>query len=119
MFNKVLVIPRDRLVNESRNRLGAKARFLSFNRTKSSTIIGLLTGHNTLRRHFYLLGLSDSPLCGRCGSENETSALILCAREALVSHRHMYLDSFFLEPEDIKYISLEAIWKFGKVTGLP
>jgi hypothetical protein len=43
--------------------LGAKARFLSFERTKSRAVIGLLTGHtrNTLRRHLYLMGLSESP----------------------------------------------------------
>jgi hypothetical protein len=55
--------------------LGAKARFLSFNRTKSRAVIGFLTGHNTLIRHLYLLGLSDSPLCRRCGAEDKTSAL--------------------------------------------
>jgi hypothetical protein len=34
----------------------------------------LLTGHNTLRRHLHLTGLSDRPLCRRCGAEDETSA---------------------------------------------
>jgi len=29
------------------------AQLLSFNRTKSRVVIGLLTGHNTLRRHLY------------------------------------------------------------------
>jgi hypothetical protein len=29
--------------------LGAKAKFLSFNRTQSRAVTGLLTGHNTLR----------------------------------------------------------------------
>jgi hypothetical protein len=29
------------------------------------------------------------------------------------------LGLFFLEPEDIKNVSLGAIWNFGKVTGLP
>ena len=33
--------------------LGAKARFLSFNRTQSRAVTGLLTGHNTLRRHLH------------------------------------------------------------------
>jgi len=79
------------------------------------------TGHsrNTLSRHLHLVGLSDSPLCRRCGSEDETSAHILCEREALASLRHVYLGSFFLEPEDIKSISLGAIWNFIIVTGLP
>ena len=65
------------------------------------------------------MGLSDSPLCRRCGAEDETSAHILCECEALVSLRHTYLGYFFLDPEDMKSISLGAIWNFSKVTGLP
>jgi hypothetical protein len=37
----------------------------------------------------------------------------------LASLRHTHLDSFFLEPEDIKSINLGAIWSFSKATGLP
>jgi hypothetical protein len=85
--------------------LGANARFLSFNRTQSRAVTGLLTRHNTLRRHLHLMGLSDSPLCWRCGAEDETSAHILCECEALASLRHVYLGSF-LEQQDIKSISL-------------
>ena len=81
--------------------LGAKARFLSFNRTHSRAVTGLLTGHNTLRRHLLLLGLLDSPLCRRCGAQEETSAHILCECEALAAIRRAYLGSF-LEPEDIR-----------------
>jgi len=99
--------------------LGVKARFLSFNRTQSRAVTGLLTGHNALRRHLHLLGLLDSPLCRRCGAEDETSAHILCGCEALASLIHVYLGSFFLDPEDIKSISLGAIWNFSKATGLP
>ena len=99
-------------------RLGAKARFLSFNRTQSRAVTGLLTGHNTLLRHLHLMGLSDSPLSRRCGAEDETSAHILCKCETLASHRHVYLGSF-LEQEDINSISLGAIWNFSKATGLP
>jgi hypothetical protein len=33
--------------------------------------------------------------------------------------RHMYLGSFFLEPENVKNVTLGAIWNFGKATGLP
>ena len=85
----------------------------------SRVVTGLLTGHNTLRRHLHLMELSDSPLCRRSGAENETSAHFLCESEALASLRHVYLGSSFLEPEDIKSISLGAIWNFSKATGLP
>jgi hypothetical protein len=91
----------------------------SSNRTQSRAVIGLLTGHNTLRRHLHLLGLLDTPLCSGCGVKEETLAHILCKCEALASLKYVYLGSFFLEPEDIKSINLGAIWNFSKVTGLP
>ena len=98
--------------------LGVKTRLLSLNRTQSSAVTGLLIGHNTLRRYFYLMGLSDSPLCRRCGAEDETSAHILCECEALISLKHVYLVSF-LEPEDIKSTSLGTIWNFNKTNRAP
>jgi hypothetical protein len=71
---------------------------------QSRVVTGHLTGHNTLRRHLHLLGLTDSPLCRKCGVEEETSAHILCGCRALASIRHVYLDSF-LEPEDINLLA--------------
>jgi hypothetical protein len=77
--------------------LGTKIRLLSFNRTQSRAVTGLLTGHNTLlRRHLHLMGLTDSPLCRKCGAEDETPAHILCRCEALASLRHAYLGSLLL-----------------------
>ena len=76
-------------------------------------------GHNTLRRHLHLLGLLDSPLCRKCGVKEETSTHILCECEDLAGLRHRYLGSFFLQPEDVKSISLGAIWSFSKAAGLP
>jgi len=90
-----------------------------FNRTQSSVVTGLLTAHNTLRRHLHLLGLLDSPLCRMCGVKEETSAHILRECEALASLRHVHLASFFLGPEDINSVRLGAIYNFRKMTGLP
>ena len=53
--------------------LGTRAKLITFNRTQSRVVTGLLTGHNTLRRHLHLLGLLDSPLCRKCGVGEETS----------------------------------------------
>ena len=78
-------------------RFAAKTRLLSFNRTQSRVVIGPLTGHNTLRRHLHIVGLSDSPLCRKCGTE-ETSADVLCECEALATYRHTYVGSFFFGP---------------------
>ena len=98
--------------------LGAKTKVMSFNRTQSRAVIGLLTDRNTLRWHLYLLGLLDSPFCRKCGVMEETLAHILCECGALASLRHAYLGSFFLEPKDIQSISLGAIWSFSKASGL-
>ena len=116
---KVLEIPKDRLGSSSQDLVWVTARFLTFNRNQARAVTGLLTGHNTLRRHLHLLGLLDSPLCRKCGKKEETSAHILCECEALASFRHRYLDAFFLEPEDIRNISLGAIWNLSKAIGLP
>ena len=87
----------------------AKTRLLSFNRTQSSVVTGQPTGHNTLRRHLHLTGLTNSPLGRTCAAEEESSVHILCECEALTSLRHAYLGSSLLDPEDIKSLSLGAI----------
>ena len=85
---------------------------------QSRVVIGLLSGHNTLRRHLYIMGLSNNPTCRKCGTDGETSVNILCKCEALSSLRHIQLGPFFLDPEDIRKLSIGAIWNFAKGTGL-
>ena len=99
--------------------LSTRAKFMTLSRIQSRTVTGLLTGHNTLRRHLYLIWLSNSRLCRWCEAGEETSAHVLCECEALASRRHVYLGSFFLEPGDIKNLNLEAIWNYSKAAGLP
>jgi len=98
--------------------LGAKARFLSCNRTQSRAVSGLLTGRNTLRRHLHLIGLSDSPLCRRCGVEDETSAHILCECEALTSLRRV-TGLLLLGARGHQEYKSGVNWNFSKATGLP
>jgi hypothetical protein len=98
--------------------LGTRAKFVSLSREQSRVLTGLLTGHSTLCRHLHLMGLRDSPLCRKCGVEDETSAHILCRWETLVSSKRAHLGSLLLEPEEIKRTNLEAIWRFGKAVGL-
>jgi hypothetical protein len=64
------------------------------------------------------MGLCNDPTCRKCGTEEETSVLILCEFEALASLGHTYLVSFFLDPEDIGKLVVGAIWNFAKGTGL-
>jgi hypothetical protein len=98
--------------------VATKAQLLSFNGTQSRVVIGLLTGHNTLRRHLYVMELSNNPTCRKCGTEEETSVHILCGGEALALLRYTYLGSFFLDLKDIRKPSIGAVWNFAKGTGL-
>lgn len=75
-----------------------KTRLLPFNRTQCRVVTGLLTGHNTLRRHLCVMGLSNNPSCRKCGAEY-TSIHILCECEASASFGHAHMGSFFLDPE--------------------
>jgi hypothetical protein len=83
------------------------------------SLLGLPTGQNTLRKNLHLTGLTISPLCRRCGTENETSAHKLCECEVLAALTRTYMGAFFLDPEDIKSLSVGVNWNFNKGTGLP
>jgi hypothetical protein len=63
--------------------LATRVQLFSFNRTQSRVVISLRTGHNTLRRHLYIMGLSNNSTCRKCGTEEEISVHILCEYEAL------------------------------------
>ena len=75
--------------------LATRARLLSFNRTQSRVVIGLLIGPNILRRYLYTIGLSNNHACRKCGTEEETSVHILCECGVLALLRHTHLGSFF------------------------
>jgi len=83
--------------------------------TQSRVVIYLLTGNNTLRRHLYVMGLSNNRTCRKCGSEEETSVHILCECEAWALLPHKHLSSFFLDPEYIRKLSIRAVWIFAKI----
>ena len=95
-----------------------KTKLFSFTWTQSSAVISLLTGHNTLRKHLYIMGLIGRPLFGRCGAQEETSAHVSCECGTSVTLRHTHLASFFLDFQYVINLSLRAIWRFHKWTGL-
>jgi len=58
---------------------------ISFDRMQSRVVIGLLTGRNTLTRFLDKIGLTNSPVCRRCGAVEETSHHVLYECEAFVT----------------------------------
>ena len=79
---------------------------------QSRVVTDFLTGHDTLRRDPYIMGLIDIPLCKKCGAVDETSAHISFEREELATRGRTYLGSFFLDPEDVRSLKLGAICNF-------
>jgi len=72
---KVLAVLTDRLENWSWDPVLLLTSQLSSDRIQSGIVTGLLTGQNTLRSHIYLMGLSESLICRRCGAEKETAQI--------------------------------------------
>jgi len=70
-----------------------ETKLLFSNRTQSCAVTSLLTGHNTLRRHLYIMGLIGRPLFRRCGAQGETSVYVLCEVGTLETLKHN--SSFF------------------------
>jgi len=52
------------------------------------------------------MGLIDSPLWSRCRAEEETAAYVLYECEAVTSLGRTSFGSFFLNPKDIRNLSL-------------
>jgi hypothetical protein len=90
--------------------LVANTRLLSFNQIQPRVVTGLLTGYNTLRRHLYVMGFTDSPFCRRCGAEEKSSAHVLCECEALVTLKPTWIH-FSFDPENIR-----VLWTISNFT---
>jgi len=91
-----------------------KTRLLSFNRMQSTVVTGLLNGYDTLRRHLYIMGLLDSPVCRRCEAQEWTSPHILA------SIRHTSDTEFlFLGPSGYQKSKSGGNLELIKGTGLP
>ena len=82
----------------------AKDRLLSFTRTHSRAVTDLLTGHNTLIRLLYIMGQINSLLCKRCGTQEETSAHILCVKPWVDAETPIW--AHLLDPDDVTSLSL-------------
>jgi hypothetical protein len=63
------------------------------------------------------MGLTNISLCRRCGVEEGTSAYVLSECEVLASLRLAHFGSFSLVPEDVRSLSLGAIWNVSKEPG--
>ncbi|KOC58746.1 hypothetical protein WH47_10408 [Habropoda laboriosa] len=72
-------------------------------------LVGLLTGHATLRAHLYNLGLAEQKNCRLCGEEREDSIRFLCHCPALVLKRYKSWGKMFLCPRDINKVKVGSL----------
>jgi hypothetical protein len=84
----------------------------SLSRSSLRIMTQVITGHNTLQRHLWVMREVDSPICKNCGTEEETSAHYLgrCPRYSLL--RNEILGSFDIAPEDFNQYPLSGLTTF-------
>jgi ribonuclease HI len=92
---------------------------LKLNRGGIRRAVGLLTGHGALRKHLCTMGVVDDATCRGCGVEDETAFHILCDCEAYAAHRFEHMGGHFLEPRQVRDVSVGNLLKFAAATGLP
>ena len=97
----------------SRTGLTVYPRILSFDRTQVPGLLPTFTGHNTLRRHLYIMGQFTRLLRWRCGAQVENSAHVLSVKPWL--HADSQIWAPFLDTEEVRSLSLGG---FSKETGL-
>jgi hypothetical protein len=86
-----------------------KTKFLSFNRTQSRVVIGLLTGHNTLKSIFTSWGWPTSPYIGGVEQRRKPQT-IFCVSVKLWLHSDTHIWAHFSWTQRILSPSLVAVW---------
>lgn len=68
-------------------------RLLSLSRPALRVIVGIATGHCTLNKHLYVLGMTDSPLCRGCLSAEETATHVILECAGVAKQRAEILNA--------------------------
>jgi hypothetical protein len=90
---------------------------LSMHQLKMAVVV--LMGHASVRRHLYIMGLSDGdPTCRFCRVETETVQHIICCCEVLACQRYNVFGELSAEPKDINTASVRDLCVFIRGTGL-
>jgi len=96
--------------------VGCKAKntkfLLSLSREKLRWLVGILTGHNSLRYHLNKMGIVYDSTCRGCGLEPETARHFVCTCPALKSLRTKHLGDFYLTPEEQLQLNLANVLSF-------
>lgn len=85
--------------------------FLSLSRTNLRKLTGILTGHNSLKKHLHTIGVINDPNCDMCG-DIESTEHFLCHCPAYIKSRAFHLGSFTIKYNSIWSLAPSSILKF-------
>ena len=95
------------------HRSKARSRdLLNLPRNLLRTVMGIITGHNTLSRHMNIMGLNNDPLCKHCEGELETSLHFISQCSYYVTTRMSIWGNPVLDPDDMKRIRVKDLARF-------
>jgi len=95
------------------HRSKARSReLLNLPRNLLRTVTGIITGHNTLRRHMNIMGLNNDPLCEHCEGELETSLHFISHCSYYVTTRMSIWGKPVLDPDHVKRIRVKDLARF-------
>jgi hypothetical protein len=81
-------------------------------------VVGLLTGHISLRAHLHKHGHTEGQECRLCGYEKEDSVHIVCDCPVLACKRYRIWGSMLLKPEDLEIVMVSSLLSLVANTGL-
>ena len=76
-----------------------------------------VTGHNTLNRHLWKMGVVESPVCSLCGQEDETTYHYLGACDRYCALRYQIFGGHQLTVEDLSKLFFARLTEFIVKTG--
>ena len=95
----------------------AKDGLLTTSRSTARSLIQLMTGHNNLRRHRFLMKMEESPTCERCQLDEETAEHFITECPAFMEERRKVFGSRLLNKSDLPAIRAKDLQRFKNETG--
>ena len=95
----------------------AKAGLMTTNRSTARTAVQLMTGHNNLRRHRFLMKMEESPTCEKCQLEEETAEHFITECPAYMEERYKVFGSRLLNKSELAAIRVRDLQRFKNEIG--
>ena len=102
------------LLPDVKHNMGKSLLNMPINQSRIATQI--LTGHANLRRHLYLMGMEDSPICEKCEEEEETVLHFLANCPRYSYERWSILGHSKIKSEELQYLKLRDIMNYTSRT---